>query len=277
MSADSLPRRVVKRFVYPLMNEGHYRYLQALSKAWDIRSGGWSEPELDLVPLAVRSGDVALDLGANFGYYSYPLSRAVGPNGHVYAFEPVPFTYSTLRLVAKLLRFRNITIVPKGCSDRTGPIAFEVPLQANGALSTGLAYIGGRRQDHAGKETQVRWKETREVTAEVLRLDDFLPPLSDLQFIKADIEGSELFAFRGGERVISKHLPTVLCEINPWYLEGFGLKVTDLTSFFLDRGYGLYHYEKKKLTATSPSEIVEDNYVFVHPSRIGRLESVIAG
>jgi FkbM family methyltransferase len=275
MSADSLPRRIIKRVIYPMMTEDRYAYFVALSKAWDIRMGAYPEAELDLIPLAVHAGDTALDIGANFGYYCYPLSRAVGPNGRVYAFEPVPFTYRTLQIVARLLRLRSVDVVPKGCSDEAGTIAFEVPLQANGAMSTGLAYIGGRKQDHAGKESQVRWDATREVIAEVIRLDDFLPTLDDLAFIKIDVEGAELFAFRGGEQTIATHHPTVLCEINPWYLKGFGAKVEDLTNFFLSKGYGLYRYDHKKLIVTPPSDVVERNYVFLHPSRSDRLRAIV--
>jgi FkbM family methyltransferase len=275
MGANSLTRRVIKGLIYPIMTEEQYAIAQAISKVWDLRMGDYPEPELNLIPMAVRSGDTVLDLGANFGYYSYPLSRAVGATGRVYAFEPVPFTYRTLRIVAKVLRLRNVEVVPKGCSDRAGTITFEVPVQANGALSAGLAYIGGRVEDRPGRETQVRWKATRPVTAEVVRLDDFLPPLSDLAFIKADVEGAELFAFRGGERTIATYLPTVLCEINPWYLEGFGSKVEDLTKLFFDKGYDLYRYERKRLERTPVSSVVEGNYVFLHPSRADRLLSVL--
>src|SRR5947208_12661461 len=97
--------------LYPLLNQGAYKYFQGLSKAWDIRSGSWSEPELDLIPFAVRPGETAVDVGANYGLYSFHLSKAVGPAGRVYAFEPVPFTYETLRLVSKALRLRNVEMV----------------------------------------------------------------------------------------------------------------------------------------------------------------------
>jgi FkbM family methyltransferase len=275
MGADSPARRIVKRLLYPVLSDDSYAYAQALAKAWDIRFGDYPEPERDLIPLLVHRGDTVLDVGANYGYYSYPLSRAVGPTGLVYAFEPIAFTYRTLRIVAKLLRFRSVQIVPKGCSDRAGSITFEVPTQANGALSAGLAYVGGRNEDRPGRETQVRWTGTRRVEAEMIRLDDFLPTLRDLSFIKADIEGSEVFAFRGGQQTIERHLPTVLCEINPWYLEGFGLTVGDLASLFFERGYGLYRYQKERLTPTTVPEVVEGNYFFVHPSRASRLRSIL--
>src|SRR5262249_43566703 len=110
-----------------------------------------------------------------------------------------------------------------------------------------------------------------EVTAEVLRLDDYLPPLKNLSLVKADTEGAELMVFRGGEKVIRQHLPTVICEINPWYLEGFGIRLSDLTGFFFDMGYRLYFYEKGYLREVPVDQVVEDNYVFVHPSREDRL------
>jgi len=40
----------MKRLLYPVTNEHTYRYMQAVSKAGDIRTGSWSEPELELIP-----------------------------------------------------------------------------------------------------------------------------------------------------------------------------------------------------------------------------------
>ena len=41
-------------------------------------------------------GWFCLDVGAHIGYYSLLLSRWIGPNGRVYSYEPVPYTYSFL-------------------------------------------------------------------------------------------------------------------------------------------------------------------------------------
>ena len=92
MAADSLPRRIAKRTLAPVLNETAYEVLQALAMTYDIWSGGLSEPELELIEYAVREGETAIDIGANYGLYSYYLSRAVGSDGHVYAFEPIPYT-----------------------------------------------------------------------------------------------------------------------------------------------------------------------------------------
>lgn len=277
MAANSLTRRIVKRVVGPLLDENRYSYLQTAAMAWDIASGNWSEPELDLIPLAVREGDTVLDIGANFGLYAHHLSKAVGATGKVYAFEPVPFTYKTLRRVAKVLRFRNVEIVPKGCSDKAGEVTFHVPLSSMGTMSAGVAYIGTRNEDHPGHEKQVRWKAVKPVRAELVVIDDFLPPVRELSLVKCDVEGAELFTFLGATKTIEKHLPNVICEINPWYLEGFGVKTEQLLSYFSTKGYELYFYDhhRRLLVPRRPDEVVEDNYVFVHPRRRDRLASLL--
>ncbi|MDT5294387.1 MAG: hypothetical protein QOJ76_1267 [Acidobacteriota bacterium] len=279
MGANSAARRLLKKALYPVLNEHTYQYFQALAKAWDIRSGKWSEPELELLSHAVLPGETALDVGANYGLYSYHLSRIIGGAGRVYAFEPVPFTFRTLAVVARLLRFRNVELVQKGCSDRSGEITFTVPVQASGAVAAGQAYIGGRDDEREGRDAQVRWAGTRDVTAEVVALDEFLPRVERLSLVKCDIEGAELLAFRGAARIIGEHLPTVICEINPWFLEGFGISLDALLDFFSARGYGLYHYRndggRGRLREVGAAEVVEDNYVFIHPSRRERFAAFI--
>ncbi|HMS42759.1 MAG TPA: FkbM family methyltransferase, partial [Pyrinomonadaceae bacterium] len=219
-------------------------------------------------------------IGANYGIYAYYMSKAVGKTGKVYSFEPVPFTFETLKIVAKFLGFsHNVELVKKGCSDENGTINFSVPVQESGAFAAGQAYIGKRNDDHEGKEQQVKWQGTREVEAEIVRLDDFLPEIADLPMIKADIEGAELLCFRGAEKLISKHLPTVICEINPWFLQGFGIRLEELTDFFIEKGYKIYFYTNKNgekhLREVEVKYVVEDNYVFLHPSRAEKFAALL--
>lgn len=276
MPADSSARRLAKRVLSPLLNDTTYGWAHAASVARDIRAGRYAEPELDLVPLTLRAGETALDLGANLGWYVEAMSRASAPRGRVYAFEPIPYTVATLRKVVKLLRLRNIEVVSKACGAEAARVAFEVPLQESGAYSTGQAYMQRRNDDHPGKEEQVRWSETESVEVDVIALDAYVPPAAEVALIKADIEGAELLAFEGAAVLIERHRPTVICEINPWFLDGFGIGTAELVSFFADRGYSLYRYRDRdrRLEAIADiGAIVEDNYVFVHPSRRGRLKS----
>jgi FkbM family methyltransferase len=311
--ANSGLRRAAKKSLGRFKDSAAYRYVQAGSKAWDIRTGSWNEPELDLIGYGVREGETALDIGANFGVWTYHLSRAVGSSGRVLAFEPIPYTCETLRAVARILQVSNAEIYGVGCGERTETVTFRAPLQESGMLAAGQVHFGDRQDDRPGKEGQVRWDATTEIVAEVVALDEFLPDPERVSLVKADIEGAEVFAFRGAERLLNEHLPTVVCEINPWFLEGFGQSVRDLTGLFFAKGYGLYSYlqgpsgpsertakapsgpsERTAKAPSGPSEgtakapsgpslravpsaddVVEDNYVFIHPDRRERFGALL--
>ena len=50
----------------------------------------------DRMRTSVREGMVALDIGANIGYYTVQLAHWVGPTGKVVAFEPNPVMLAEL-------------------------------------------------------------------------------------------------------------------------------------------------------------------------------------
>jgi hypothetical protein len=87
-----------------------------------------------------------------------------------------------------------------------------------------------------------------ELVCDVVALDEFLDEAGRAEggharavsLIKCDIEGADLFAMRDAKKTLETHHPTVIIDITPWYLEGFGLKVEDLTRFFEGLGYRCY-------------------------------------
>lgn len=277
MGANSLPRRIVKRLIAPLLTDGTYSLFQAVAMGWDIRSGGWWEPEIELIDRCVREGDTVLDIGANYGLWAYYLSRAVGADGKVYSFEPIPFTARTFRTIGRALGFsRNVDLVNKGCSDTAGRVSFTVPVQSGVAISAGLVHIAGRRDARPGKDVHASFTATKNVECEVVRLDDYLTAVDRLSFVKCDIEGADLFAMRGARGLLAKHRPVVVIEINPWFLEGFGLTVAELHGFFEELGYCCYRYDEGgQLVPTAVEEIVEDNWIFVHPANSDRLRGIL--
>lgn len=277
MPANSLPRRVVKRLLAPMLTEGTYSMFQALAMGWDIRNKNWWEPELELVDRVVREGDTVIDIGANYGLWAYYMSRAVGRTGKVWSFEPIPFTARTFRLIGRALGWSgNVELVNKGCGEKAGRIEFTVPVQSGIAISAGLVHMAGRRDQRPGKEVHARFDKTKNVECEVIALDEFLPDVERVSLLKCDIEGADLFAMRGARKLLAKHKPVVVIEITPWFLEGFGLSVNDVYGFFEELGYRCYKYDDGgRLVPTPASEIVEDNWVFVHPENASRLRGIL--
>lgn len=261
-----MARRAAKTVLAPILTDRTYSYVQALSMARDIRSGALTEAEIALIPRAVEPGDAVLDIGANYGMWVYPLSRAVGRRGRVWAFEPVPFTVSTLRKVTSLLRLQNVEVVAKGCADHAGTVAFDVPVQGNGAISGGQAHIAERDDARPGRERHARWTTTKQIMCEVVAVDDIVPEAAPVSLIKLDIEGAELAALRGCERVIGRCKPLVVCEINAWFLEGLQLAPQDVTSFFFERDYDIFRWADGMLARVDHAKISAGNFVFLDPT-----------
>jgi FkbM family methyltransferase len=277
MAANSLPRRIIKRILAPILSEQSYSLLQTVAMSWDIRRGSLTEPELDLVPLATRPGETVIDIGANYGLYSYHAWRAVGPSGKVYAFEPVPFTVSTFKKIAKVLRFEQVELFDKAVGDTKGKLTLNVPISEMGSIIAGTVHTAARNNERPGKKQHARFDRAKQIDCDVVVLDEVLPNVKNVSLIKCDIEGADYFALKGARRIIEENHPTIICEINPWFLEGLGLKVEDLVSFFTDRGYRLYRYVNRRLLPTAVADVEEDNWVFVHPQRADRLASILPG
>ncbi|MDB5597870.1 MAG: Methyltransferase FkbM [Hyphomicrobiales bacterium] len=62
----------------------------------------YERSETETIKRYVRPGDRVCDLGANIGWHTLALAQAVGPNGHVDAFEPRLPTYDYLRRTVEM-------------------------------------------------------------------------------------------------------------------------------------------------------------------------------
>ncbi len=275
-AVDSPIRDIIKYILGPFKGSNFYSYLQAWSMSRDIKAGRFIEPEIELLPYAVKKGEVVLDVGANYGLYTYYLSKLVGESGEVIAFEPIPFTYRTLLKVLNIFSLKNISAHMLAVSDKDGVDKFKIPLQAAGHLMAGQAYLGSREDQHGDVVSQVRWSEITEIECETIALDncDFInKPIS---FIKLDIEGAEIFALEGARKIICTDLPTLIMEINPWFLEGFSKNIEQLINPLVQIGYKVYRYENKSLIEIKNIQsIVEENYVFIHSNKLSRFEELI--
>ena len=151
-------------------------------------------PEIELLPRFVHPGDNVLDIGAGHGLYSYHLSRLVGAAGTVHAFEPVPLNLDILNYTVKSLGLKNVIVHPQACGEETKRSSFGVYIE-NGVPQLGSARQGG---------------EGLQFDCETVKLDDVIH--CRVAFLKVDVEGAELFVFRGAERVLRESQPVVLFE-----------------------------------------------------------------
>jgi FkbM family methyltransferase len=182
-----------------------------------------------------------------------------------------------LRRVIDILRLENVEVIPIGFSDHSGAVDFNLPVQFNGAPIAGLAHLATRRAPPAGLSAPVRFDRRRLVRCEVAPVDSMVSPELDISVVKVDVEGAELAVLRGGVKALARCAPTVICEVNPSLMEGFGYDIATLRRFMEELGYQTYWYGDSKLvSAISESQLPPNNWVFVHDRRRSKLAAIIA-
>jgi FkbM family methyltransferase len=174
------------------------------------------EPEvMNFMLRAIKPGDVVIDGGASIGFFTLLMSRLVGSEGKVYAFEPHP------RTVHRLLD--NIGI--------NQMLNVEVHNEALGAMH-GVATLAEADDDGQACIRVGGTMPVKMVTLDALRC---LPSL-----IKLDIEGSELEALEGAYKLLKASSPFVICELNAQALQAMGASVEELRKRFLLAGYDTF-------------------------------------
>src|ERR1035437_453528 len=80
--------------------------------------------ELKLIRSIVKPGFNILDIGANIGFYTKLFSQLTGPTGSVHAFEPETTNFKYLQ--NNLRANKNVTLINKAVSDKTGPLKIYI-------------------------------------------------------------------------------------------------------------------------------------------------------
>jgi FkbM family methyltransferase len=150
-------------------------------------SGVWEPNVTAAFREALAPGDVCLDLGAHIGYYTVLAARLVGPEGHVYAFEPAPQIYRALCTNVELNRLRNVTPVQLAVGEQEGrALLYEGPGSNSGMATLSPAL--------AAKSPS----PPRTIEVDVAPVTSVVPEqeLARVRVVKVDVEWQELEVLR---------------------------------------------------------------------------------
>ena len=213
----------------------HRYYLNKLKK-----SSINDEKDLLALKLLVKRGAVAIDIGANYGLYTRFLSEISGINGHIYSFEPVPETYKILFYNINQIGLKNVTVYNMAASDKDGEAYITIPAYEDGSENFYQASL-----ENADKNNGIKIIKQS--------LDNlFLNKIKVIDFIKIDVEGHELQVLKGAEKIIEKHHPAMMIEINDGFAPGStGSKVKGFLENF---NYKMHCFDKERIRETDGKE-----------------------
>lgn len=239
----------------------------------NIEDRKW-EPEAPFMKYCVSPGETCLHFGASDGRHSYLLSRHVGPEGQVHAYEASSYSFRIMTRLLKWHKLTNVTPHHAGIAGEEGTLTLTVPRKRSGHIGRAYGVVGpsGAKASEAELAT-ANTTEFFEETVRTVSLDGVMAEnaLSRVDFIRCDIEGSEAAMIRGGRATIEQHLPGFLIEIHPFSLERFfGSSAEEIRGFFLGLGY-------KGWQLNDADDLIFDDridttrrwkdYFFLHPSR----------
>lgn len=194
-----------------------------------------------LVRDLVGPGEVAVDLGANRGVFTYLMSVRVGREGRVHAVEPFPGNCERLQVLAR--RRGNITVHPLAVSDRSGTAVLRVPVR-DGQPVDALATLEGS-QSEQGQDCEVSLRTLDEVLAGERRVS----------FLKCDVEGHEQRVFDGAARTLGQDRPVVFAEVEQRHRDD---PIENTFAFFTDAGYRGWFVAESELRPLAEFDLARD-------------------
>jgi FkbM family methyltransferase len=192
-------------------------------------------PLIELLEATVPPGGRVLDLGSHVG--AFTLSAAA-LGYEVVAVEASPRNASLLRASIKRNGFDRVRIVHAAVSDRPGTVEFCQAGPYGHVIAAGSSGAN--------------------VTVQALAVDYLLDELGwdQVDFIKMDIEGSEIAGIKGlARRLRRADAPPLFVESNGHTLAMFGQTPTRLRAVLRRFGYHTYQEDAGRLFKMRPADL----------------------
>jgi len=210
--------------VAPLQDDGVVCFINTKDLiGWKIFFFGEYEGETNrILAKHIKKGDVVIEAGANMGSETLLLSGLVG-DGHVYAFEPNPYTFDRLKINVSINELRNVSIYEWALGEKNGEISFNIfpKTFCNPGMSS----------------KYIQMDNTRKIDVIQKTIDSFVQEnnVKKVDFIKMDIQGGEMDAILGANDTIAKFMPTIFAEASTHFSQ-----LNELYDKIKGYGYDIY-------------------------------------
>lgn len=263
------PGQVLKRFAV-----GFKRTRQTVTLPWGMDltvnpqegvgrsiyiTGTHDLPAVEAVFRLLSVGDTAVDVGANIGFMTAAMVKAVGPSGTVMSFEPHPAIFRALEEnVSKWRDMAKIHIHRVACSEEDGRAFLYIPEDFGGNEGTAtLLNCTNAKAQHS---------------VNTIRLDSFLANTGLIKLAKIDVEQHELSVLRGAGALIAAHkIVNILFEDHIAY-------PSPVRRFLAENGYTLYrlHRSFRSPVLLPPDVVPESRPYAVTPNYLATLDSSVS-
>ncbi|WP_439594309.1 FkbM family methyltransferase [Falsiroseomonas sp.] len=205
-----------------------------------ILKGQW-EPHVEAVLRRVlKPGMQVAEVGASIGFHTLVMGEAVGPTGHIHAFEPYPKVLPLLRNTISSNRFADrVTLHEMAVLHAPGDVFFAADPQQAGSAHLAIAVAAPS------------YSESFAVPA--TRLDDALADLPSLDLLRMDSEGTEGLVLLGAQQLMERSPKlVVVMEWSPVMLAARG-DVAELAGWIEGLGFRCHRIERNGVLVPVPA------------------------
>lgn len=199
--------------------------------------------EINILKEVVKPGYFVLDIGGNIGFYAKTLSQMVGVNGQVYSFEPDVTNFKHLQKNTRALK--NIRLFNCAVSDKHETLKIYTSKLLN--------------VDHRTYPVH-NYDTVNEISA--VSIDQLISEnsIAKADFIKIDIQGYELAAFKGMQNLLQStpHLK-IVAEYWPHGFKRAGTSAIEFFQFFDNLGYQFSIIDHNSRISVTEQFITEHN------------------
>lgn len=187
----------------------------------------YEAPWSDVVRRLAVPGSLAVDVGANVGFFTLLMAEAVGAKGRVLAFEPESSNRRLLGQVVLRKAFKNVAIVGSALGAEQG----MTPLYLN----------PNHPADH--RIWPASGVEGHQIVP-ITTLDHYLIESGEnlpVSLVKIDVQGAELQVLRGMKKTLDDHdRVQVVIEFSPDIMKASGSDPEELVRFCRELGFSAY-------------------------------------
>ena len=177
--------------------------------------GGFEQAQVSYLLSQMSKADAFIDIGANFGLYTLQIAKS-GRASEIHAFEPDPRNYAQLSGNLYLNKMTGqVKTHAFAVSDHGGALSFKMYPDTSTGQSRVSTEDGG-------------------TSLQAVTLDETFPWQGRNIFLKIDIEGHELAALKGGEKLLRANTCFLQVEIFPE-------NIKPVQKFLNDAGYQQTH------------------------------------